>query len=72
VRKQLATEIPGTLKALSSIGFDAVELEVERFEIAGKRPENRAGPSVESIDIAEARRAVEVQHCPIGSQTRGA
>lgn len=27
VRKQLATEIPGTLKALSSIGFDAVELE---------------------------------------------
>jgi sugar phosphate isomerase/epimerase len=27
VRKQLATEIPGTLKALSDIGFDAVELE---------------------------------------------
>ena len=27
VRKQLATEIPGTLKALSAIGFDAVELE---------------------------------------------
>ena len=27
VRKQLATEIPGTLNALSSIGFDAVELE---------------------------------------------
>ena len=27
VRKQLATEIPGTLKALSGIGFDAVELE---------------------------------------------
>jgi sugar phosphate isomerase/epimerase len=27
VRKQLATEIPGSLKALSSIGFDAVELE---------------------------------------------
>jgi sugar phosphate isomerase/epimerase len=27
VRKQLATEIPGTLKALSSVGFDAVELE---------------------------------------------
>jgi sugar phosphate isomerase/epimerase len=27
VRKQLATEIPGTLEALSSIGFDAVELE---------------------------------------------
>ena len=27
VRKQLATEIPGTLNALASIGFDAVELE---------------------------------------------
>jgi hypothetical protein len=27
VRKQLATEIPGTLKALGAIGFDAVELE---------------------------------------------
>ena len=27
VRKQLATEIPGTLNALSAIGFDAVELE---------------------------------------------
>ena len=27
VRKQLATEIPGTLKSLSDIGFDAVELE---------------------------------------------
>lgn len=27
VRKQLATEIPGTLKALSGIGFDAVEME---------------------------------------------
>ena len=27
VRKQLATEIPGTLHALSAIGFDAVELE---------------------------------------------
>ena len=27
VRKQLATEIPGTLNALSAIGFEAVELE---------------------------------------------
>jgi sugar phosphate isomerase/epimerase len=27
VRKQLATDIPGTLNALSAIGFDAVELE---------------------------------------------
>ncbi len=27
VRKQLATEIPGTLKSLSAIGFEAVELE---------------------------------------------
>ena len=27
VRKQLATDIPGTLKALSAIGFDGVELE---------------------------------------------
>jgi sugar phosphate isomerase/epimerase len=27
VRKQLATEIPGTLRSLSAIGFDAVELE---------------------------------------------
>ncbi|RPJ83501.1 MAG: hypothetical protein EHM13_07290, partial [Acidobacteria bacterium] len=27
VRKQLATDIPGTLNALSSIGFDGVELE---------------------------------------------
>jgi sugar phosphate isomerase/epimerase len=27
VRKQLATDIPGTLKSLSAIGFDAVELE---------------------------------------------
>src|SRR4029079_13909257 len=27
VRKQLATEIPGTLQELSKIGFDAVELE---------------------------------------------
>src|SRR6478672_9511790 len=27
VRKQLATEIPGTLSELSRIGFDAVELE---------------------------------------------
>ena len=27
VRKQLATEIPGTLKSLSDIGFEAVELE---------------------------------------------
>ena len=27
VRKQLATEIPGTLQQLSKLGFDAVELE---------------------------------------------
>ena len=36
VRKQLATEIPGTLKSLSSIGFEAVELE-NAFGKSGRR-----------------------------------